>query len=309
MSAGGGTMRTRGMTEHSCSCPALPREARAEAAEPPSAFPPRFEEGTMARTRERGAAPKRGREGDLSRDPQAILRDFVRTRDLKLRNELVAYHQPLVQYLARRFAPRGIAATEDLVQVGTLGLIAAIERYDPVSGVSFVTYATPTIVGFIKHHLRDCTWALKIPRRLRELGVGLHRLREDLEQRLGRPPTAAEMAEAAGVTEERLLQAMEVSQLYHAASLDAGTPGEDHADTPSIADALGSHDPAFKVFEDREAVSKAMSCLADREREVIYYRFFREATQQEVAGEMGISQMHVSRLERRALARLKALLS
>jgi RNA polymerase sigma-B factor len=261
----------------------------------------------MGGTRERKGS-RRVRKG-AGRDTQALLREFVRTRDVALRNELVAQHQALVQYLANKFAPRGIATTEDLVQVGTLGLIAAIERYDPTSGVSFVTFATPTIVGFIKHHLRDCTWALKIPRRLRELGMGLGRLREQLEQRLGRPPSAAEMAEAAGVSEERLLQAMEVSQLYHAASLDAPPRGEENPDAPSIADAMGDHDPGFKVFEEREAVEKALNCLADRERQVIYHRFFHEATQQEVAGVLGISQMHVSRLERRALERLKALLS
>jgi len=262
----------------------------------------------MATRRPRRTYSRRIAQAGGLRDPHGVLREFVRTRDLGLRNQLVAYHQPLVQYLANRFAPRGIATTEDLVQVGTLGLIAAIERYDPLSGVSFVTYATPTIVGFIKHHLRDCTWALKIPRRLRELGMGLHRLREALEQRLGRPPTAAEMAQEAGVTEERLLQAMEVSQLYHATSLET-VSGDDSPDIPSLAEAMGSDDPAYQAFEDREAVRKALDRLADREREVIYHRFFREATQQEVAGVLGISQMHVSRLERRALERLKVLLS
>lgn len=263
----------------------------------------------MVGSRQRSATRRRIGKGERTRDPQALLREFVRTRDLSVRNDLVAHHQPLVQYLAKRFAPRGIATSEDLVQVGTLGLIAAIERYDPDSGVNFVTYATPTIVGFIKHHLRDCTWALKIPRRLRELGMGLHKLREELEQRLGRPPTATEMAEAAGVSEERLLQAMEVSQLYHATSLDASALSEENGEVPSIAEAMGSNDPAFKAFEDREAVWKALDRLADRERQVIYHRFFQEATQQEVAGVLGISQMHVSRLERRALERLKALLS
>jgi RNA polymerase sigma-B factor len=215
----------------------------------------------------------------------------------------------MVRYLAGRFGAGPGTSTEDLVQVGYIGLIAAIERFDPDKGVSFVTFAVPTILGEIKRYFRDQTWGLKAPRRLRELGLSLRKLREQLEQKLGRPPTVPEMAVAANVSEERLLQAMDLDRIYQPASLDAHLQDENGEDKSSFWDAIGRDDPELGAIDEREALRRALDCLDQRQRSIIYFRFFEEASQAEVARRLGISQMHVSRLERQALRRLKALLA
>jgi RNA polymerase sigma-B factor len=245
---------------------------------------------------------------DIQDDPQALLREYARTRDIQVRNRLVVLHERMVRYLASRFGSGAGTSLEDLVQVGYVGLIAAIDRFDPDKGVSFVTFAVPTILGEIKRYFRDQTWGLKAPRRLRELGLSLRKLREQLEQSLGRPPTIAEMAEAANVSEERLLQAMDLDRIYQPASLDAHLQDENGDDKSSFWEAIGRSDPELIAIEEREMVRHALERLDQRQRTIIYYRFFEEASQAEVAGKLGISQMHVSRLERQALKRLRALL-
>lgn len=242
-------------------------------------------------------------------DAQTLLIEYARTRDLQVRDQLVTMHERMVRYLAGRFGSGAGTSMDDLVQVGYIGLIGAIERFDPDKGVAFVTFAVPTILGEIKRYFRDQTWGLKAPRRLRELGLSLRRLREQLEQKLGRPPTVPEMAEAAGVTEERLLQAMDLDRIYQPASLDAHLQDENNDDRSSFWDAIGRTDPGLAAIEDRETVRRAMERLDQRQRSIIYFRFFEEASQAEVARRLGISQMHVSRLERQALRRLKALLT
>ena len=244
-----------------------------------------------------------------SDDAQALLREYARTRDIRVRNRLVALHERMVRYLAGRFGSGGGTSVDDLVQVGYVGLIAAIDRFDPEKGVSFVTFAVPTILGEIKRYFRDQTWGLKAPRRLRELGLSLRKLREQLEQKLGRPPTVAEMAQAAGVSEERLLQAMDLDRIYQPASLDAHLQDENGDDKSSFWEAIGRMDPELSAIEERETVRRALERLDQRQRTIIYYRFFEDASQAEVANRLGISQMHVSRLERQALRRLKGLLS
>jgi RNA polymerase sigma-B factor len=229
---------------------------------------------------------------------------------VEIRNRLVRQHERMVRYLAGRFGTSSPGTSqEDLVQVGYVGLIAALDRFDPEKGVSFVTFAVPTILGEIKRYFRDQTWGLKAPRRLRELGLSLRKLREQLEQNLGRPPTVPEMATAAGVTEERLLQAMDLDRIYQPASLDAQLQDEHGDEKSSFWEAIGRPDPELNLIEERETVRKALERLDDRQRSIIYYRFFEEASQADVASRLGISQMHVSRLERQALRRLKALLS
>lgn len=237
-----------------------------------------------------------------------LLRNYSRTRDIRLRDQLVLHHERLVRHLAGRFAVTGGVTQEDLVQVGYLGLIAAIERFDPDRGISFTTFALPTIVGEIKRYLRDQTWLLKAPRRLRELGLSLRKLRGELEHQLGRAPTVKEIAEAAGVSEERLLQAMEVDRIYQPGSLDAAISDSANPDRAQW-DGLGEIDPEYTLIEDRESLLRAMEHLDERQRAILYYRFYEEATQAEVAGRLGMSQMHVSRLERQALRKLRALLS
>jgi RNA polymerase sigma-B factor len=241
-------------------------------------------------------------------DPQVLLREYARTGDIRIRDRIVQLHERMVKYLASRFGPGAGTSIDDLVQVGYLGLIAAIDRFDPDKGVSFVTFAVPTILGEIKRYFRDQTWGLKAPRRLRELGLSLRKLREQLEQSLGRPPTLEEMAKAAGVSEERLLQAMDLDRIYQPASLDAHLQDENGDDKSSFWEAIGRLDPEMAAIEEREALRRALDHLDQRQREIIYYRFFEDASQAEVARRLGISQMHVSRLERQALRRLKGLL-
>jgi len=242
-------------------------------------------------------------------ESEALLREYARTRDIKLRNRLVEQHGRLVHYFAGRFGSVSGAAPEDLVQVGYMGLITAIERYNPDQGVNFVTFAAPTIMGVIKHYLRDHTWVVKAPRRLRELGMRLRKLREQLEQEKGRAPTVAEMAEAAGVTEERLIQAMDLERVYQPVSLDANQQDSSGDETCSFWDAIGRPDPALGAIDEREALQCAMERLDERQRQIIHERFFKDASQADIARRLGISQMHVSRLERQALRVLKVLLA
>lgn len=246
---------------------------------------------------------------EIEPDSQLLLREYARTRDIRIRDRLVRQHERMVRYLAGRFGSGAGTSLDDLVQVGYIGLIAAIDRFDPDKGVSFVTFAVPTILGEIKRYFRDQTWGLKAPRRLRELGLSLRRLREQLEQAQGRPPTVTEMAQAAGVTEERLLQAMDLDRIYQPASLDAHLQDENSDEKSSFWEAIGRPDPGLAAIEERETVRHALERLDGRQRKIIYFRFFEEASQAEVARRLGISQMHVSRLERQALKRLKALLT
>jgi RNA polymerase sigma-B factor len=238
-------------------------------------------------------------------DTPDLFREYARTRRLELRNELVLRHRRLVRQLVTRFSTSGACSEEDLTQVGFLGLITAIERYDPEAGTHFVTFATPTVLGVIKHYLRDHTWMLKAPRRLREKATTVRKLRGPLEQKLGRPPTVAELAEAAGISEERLVETMEVGWLYHVASTDAVRPDGENDSGEAYREAVGSLDPSYAEVEERESLRRALQELDEREREIITARFFGEASQSQVAQRLGISQMHVSRLERRALQRLR----
>jgi RNA polymerase sigma-B factor len=243
-------------------------------------------------------------------DPETehLLREFLTTRDPTLRERLVLMHERMVRYLASRFDTR-LVPHEDLVQVGYIGLISALDRFDPQRGGNFVTYAIPTILGEIKRYFRDQTWVLKVPRRLRELGLSLRKLRVDMEQQLGRAPTVQEMAEVAEVSEERLLQAMEADRAYNPYSLDAQLLAAEGEEKGAVSDSLGMEDPEFRRLEEHDALRYAMGCLENRQRRIIRYRFFDELSQAEVARRMGISQMHVSRLERQALRELRQLLA
>jgi RNA polymerase sigma-B factor len=239
---------------------------------------------------------------------ESLLREFAETRDPGVRERLVLMHGRIVRYLASRFDTRAVPQ-EDLVQVAYIGLISALDRFDPARGVSFITYAIPTILGEIKRYFRDQTWALKAPRRLRELGLTLRRVRLELEQELGRAPTIQEIAQAASVNEERLLQAMEVDRAYSPCSLDTQLTGPDGGEKGAVWDCVGADDPELAEVEQRRALRQAMACLERRQREIIRMRFYEELSQAEVARHLGISQMHVSRLERQALGHLKRMLS
>lgn len=222
--------------------------------------------------------------------------------DRAARDQLVTLHLPLVEHLARRFRNRG-EPHDDLVQVGTIGLIKAIDRFEPERGVEFSTYATPTIVGEIKRHFRDKGWAIRVPRRLQELSLQLTTATAELSQQLGRAPTVAELAQHLGLGEEQVLEGLESANAYSTVPLEAGTgTGED---SPTLMDTFGEDDEALEGVEYREALKPLLAALPSRERHILMLRFFRNMTQSEIAAEIGISQMHVSRLLSRTLIQLR----
>jgi RNA polymerase sigma-B factor len=220
----------------------------------------------------------------------------------RLRDQLVELHLPLVEYLARRFRNRG-EMLDDLVQVATIGLIKSVDRFDLERGVEFSTYATPTIVGEIKRHFRDKGWAIRVPRRLQELKLALTKATSELSQKNGRAPTVAELAGHLGLSEEEVLEGLESANAYSAVSLDAPDGGDD--DSPAVADSLGMIDEALEGVEYRESLKPLLEKLPAREKRILMLRFFGGMTQSQIAGELGISQMHVSRLLARTLAQLR----
>jgi RNA polymerase sigma-B factor len=231
-----------------------------------------------------------------------LFAEYARTRDRVLRDQLVEAHLPLARYLARRFVHRG-EPLDDLVQVALIGLLKAVERFDPWRGLRFSTFATPTILGELKRHFRDKGWAVRVPRRVQELHVRLGRLVGGLNQELGRSPTTAEIAERADATEEEVLEAMEAGALYRLASLDAPAADDDGADR---SERIGDEDPDFDSLDHRLELASLLEVLPSRERSIVYLRFFEGLTQSEIAEQIGISQMHVSRLLTRSLAQLRA---
>jgi RNA polymerase sigma-B factor len=220
----------------------------------------------------------------------------------RLRDELVEQHLPLVEYLARRFRNRG-EPLDDLVQVATIGLIKSVDRFDLERGVEFSTYATPTIVGEIKRHFRDKGWAIRVPRRLQELKLALTKATSDLSQKNGRSPTVAELAAYLQMSEEEILEGLESANAYSAVSLDAPDGGDD--DSPAVADSLGMMDDALEGVEYRESLKPLLEQLPPREKRILLLRFFGGMTQSQIASDLGISQMHVSRLLARTLAQLR----
>jgi RNA polymerase sigma-B factor len=232
----------------------------------------------------------------VSADGSAI--DRARTR-----GELVELHLPLVEHCARRFLNRG-EPLDDLVQVGTIGLIKAVDRFDTDRGVEFSTYATPTILGEIKRHFRDKGWAIRVPRRLPELRMSIASATGELSQQLGRSPTPREVAERLGVGLEDVLEGLESANAYATVSLDAG---EDHEDGfGSMLATMGSPDIAMEHVEIRESIRPLIESLPPREKQILLLRFFFQMTQSQIAAEIGISQMHVSRLLTRTLAELRS---
>ncbi len=220
----------------------------------------------------------------------------------RLRDELVEIHLPLVEYLARRFRNRG-EPLDDLVQVATIGLIKSVDRFDLTREVEFSTYATPTIVGEIKRHFRDKGWAIRVPRRLQELKLSLTKATSELSQKNGRAPTVAELAAHLGMTDEEILEGLESANAYSAVSLDAPDGGDD--DSPAVADSLGMIDDALEGVEYRESLKPLLEKLPAREKRILMLRFFGGMTQSQIAVDLGISQMHVSRLLARTLAQLR----
>ncbi|MFF1450076.1 RNA polymerase sigma factor SigF [Streptomyces sp. NPDC058274] len=220
-----------------------------------------------------------------------------------LREEIVEAWLPMAERLAGRFRSRG-ESFEDLRQVAALGLVKAVDRYDPELGNAFESYAVPTITGEIKRHFRDHMWTLHVPRRVQDLRNRVRFASQDLAQTIpGRRPTVAEIAEHARMSEDDVRTGLEALESFTALSLDAELPGSE--DGYSLTDALGSADPALDTVIDREAVKPRLQALPERERAILYMRFFGDMTQSSIADELGISQMHVSRLISRCCDRLR----
>jgi RNA polymerase sigma-B factor len=220
----------------------------------------------------------------------------------QVRDQLVEMHLPLVEYLARRFRNRG-EPLDDLVQVATIGLIKSIDRFDLDRGVEFSTYATPTIVGEIKRHFRDKGWAIRVPRRLQEMKLSLTKATAELSQRNGRAPTVAELALHLELSEDDVLEGLESANAYAAVSLDAPDIADD--DSTAVSDTLGAMDDALEGVVYRESLKPLLERLPVREKNILMLRFFGNLTQSQIAADLGISQMHVSRLLARTLAQLR----
>jgi RNA polymerase sigma-B factor len=232
------------------------------------------------------------------------LEQYAETGDKALRDQIVGSQVGLAEYLARRFKNRG-EPIEDLIQVALLGLLKAVERFDPSRGLEFSTFATPTIVGELKRHFRDKGWAVRVPRRVQELHLRMGTVVNNLSQELGRSPTIPEIAQRAEVSVDEVLEAMEAGRAYRFSSIDAPAgDDEDRAQNPAAAQ-LGEDDTGIEEVEQRMLLSPLIASLPKREQMIVHLRFFRGMTQSEIAARLGISQMHVSRLLARSLAQLR----
>jgi len=232
-----------------------------------------------------------------------LFRHYQATGDQAARDELITMYLNLVKYLAHRFRNRG-EPIDDLIQVGTIGLIKAIDRFDMGREVEFTTYATPTIVGELKRHFRDKGWALKVPRRLQELSFRVNQAVDALTQRNQRSPKIPEIAVYLDVTTEEVIEAMETSEVYNLVSLDSDR-NSDGSDSFSILEYIGEDDKLMGIVDDRTTLSAALKQLTPQEQRVLYLRFFEGRTQTEIARQLDISQMQVSRLLRKTLRVLR----
>ncbi len=253
-------------------------------------------------TRGRGAKQSRSLSWDKEHT-RALFRRYRATGDEEARDELITMYLNLVKYLASRFRNRG-EPVDDLVQVGTIGLIKAIDRFDIDRQVEFTTYATPTIVGELKRYFRDKGWAIKVPRRLQELSFKVNQAVDALTVKNQRSPSIQEIADYLEVTPEEVLEAMETSEAYNFVSLETDRGG-DGSDSFSILEYIGKDDALMDVVEDRATLSSALKELSPQEQRVLYLRFFEGLTQTEIARQLDISQMQVSRLLRRTLRVLR----
>lgn len=236
-----------------------------------------------------------------------LRREFVeyrRTGDRRLRNKLVERHVPLAEHLARRFAGRS-ERQDDLTQVALLGLLKAVERFEPERGLAFSTFATPTILGELKRHFRDAGWSVRMPRQLQEYVLEVTKSLGPLTQRLGRAPTITEIAAETSLPQEAVIEAMEANRAFTASSIEAPTDDDD-ALTP--LDALGTAEPGLEHVEHQLMVSALLDTLPPRERAIVVLRFRDGMTQSQIATRLDMSQMHVSRLLARTLARLRTVI-
>jgi RNA polymerase sigma-B factor len=240
----------------------------------------------------------------MQQSDKVLLRRYHEQGDLAAREQLIEQYMSLVRSLARRYSYRG-EQLEDLVQIGAIGLIKAIDRFDVNRGVELTTYATPNIIGEIKRHFRDRGWAVRVPRGLQELNIQLSRLIEELTVQNGRSPTIPELAKAASVTDEEVLEALESGRAYSSLSLSAGSGVGDEDGELDPLESLGTEEHQYEVSEDRAVLAPGFRVLDERERAILHLRFFEGLTQSQIAQQVGISQMHVSRLIRRSLEKIR----
>jgi RNA polymerase sigma-B factor len=241
----------------------------------------------------------------MAADKGDIVERFVRYRttgDRRLRNELIEEHRWVAVHCARRFSNRG-EPLDDLIQVGMLGVLKAAERFDPEVGVSFTTFAIPTVMGELRRHFRDTTWAVRVPRRMKDLHVEIGAAVEFLTSQLQRVPKVDELARHLGVSEDQVLETMEASGAYRAGPLAPG--GDEDRDGGSDAEAVGEVDVDLMLADDRLTVRSLLRGLAPRERRIVYLRYFDGLSQSEIAEQVGVSQVHVSRLLRASIERLQ----
>jgi RNA polymerase sigma-B factor len=239
---------------------------------------------------------------DLS--TKELFRILRENNDAAVREALIERHEGLVRHVANSYRDSGVPYG-DLVGVGHIGLVNAVDRFDPERGTKFATFAVPTIRGELRRYFRDSTWGVRVPRRVQELSLRVRDAREDLTRKLGRSPTYSELASSLSVTEEAIIEAVEVANQYELASLDDTTGDED---SPSVADRTGEEDPALDLFDQRSELSWALEQITPRQRVIVILRYFHELSQQQVADRLGISQMHVSRLQRRAIDKLREIM-
>ena len=256
--------------------------------------------------RRRQRAKRPPREGKAAWDKERtreLFRLYKEEGDEEAREQLIVSHLNLVRFLASKFKNRG-EPVEDLMQVGTIGLIKAIDRFDPARGLEFTTFATPTIMGEIKRHFRDKGWSVRVPRRLQELSAKVNQTTDDLTRELQRPPSVAEVAERLGASVDEVLEAMESSSAYSSVPLEgAGQNADD--DAPSVIDHYATEDDDLAASDDRIVIEDAMSEFTPREQEIVNMRFQQGMTQVEIAQKLGISQVQVSRMLRKVLKQVQ----
>lgn len=238
------------------------------------------------------------------REIKKFFKIYKETQNVKVREKLVFLHMNLVRYLASRFLNKG-ESYDDLVQVGSLGLIKAIDRYNPARGVEFTTYAIPTILGEIKRYFRDKGWAIKVPRRLQELSRDIKKAKEKLLSKLKRSPTTAEIACFTDLSEDQIMEAQESSNMYNLISLNNETEFLDRKSSIQLLDCLGRNDIEIENIENQVLLKKAMAKLTEKERKILHLRFFENMPQTTISQTLSVSQMHISRMLQRILGKLK----
>ena len=239
-----------------------------------------------------------------ARDDRRLLLRYHEQNDDRARVELVERFMPLVRHIARRYQ-RGAEPLEDLVQVASVGLVKAIDRFEPERTTAFSSYAVPTMVGELKRYFRDFGWSVHVPRGMQERTVAVQSAVSRLSEELGRSPSPAEVGEALALPEEQVLEAFEAALAYDSLSLDAPRPGAEDSDASGYADTLGEEDRRYELVELGASIAPALKELPERERRILRMRFIDDMTQSEIAAQVGVSQMHVSRLIRRSLAHMR----